>query len=456
MAEPVAIRMIQQGLGRRVHIEDYSNFDWVSSPGLLVASQASCPLVREEDNLDQAEAFGDGLCSLQNYKLAEHPLIAQWSVFSVMFWFYQDPIKPIDFFPDTLSPGTDHFLTMSQQCTHGFYREMSQRLLRFNSEVALYNAVGPTARLFAKAVRRQAVAQRLVRTYSLEDLVKAKMTVFHLGSGKPHDRVLFRLHNLALQRLARDHWMRNQQPLWMHCLGDEAHTYIGEPEAAASAETLKMGQSWTFVSTRLDYGSDTVNDLLDQNCRRKVIFRCGPRIADEAKKELRANLDPYLLHHNQESFHSLPGLQEEVPTESEAEAFDKDGNKIILKRRGTAFRQTPEIVKQVTPHYFGLNDQDLLNITRVQTMPRFHYALCEGDQLTFGQVKQPQQRWTVAQGQELLQAFMERRGETGRYRQPVPFEEAKWIGSQKTPKTPKTPKKPQGSAAKVRGKPRSK
>lgn len=433
LGERAAVRLLKHGYGRRVHVEDYSRFDLMSSPGLLRASRNSDPVQREDENLDQAEIYSEGLCGCQGYKLNEHPQIREWSIASIMFWLYQEPVKPIDYLLSVLRPGTNHFLEMLQGCTHPRYREKMFRLARFNSEVALYKEVGATGRVFSQALERPAVAQRMVQTYTQEDLVRGRFVVIHLGSGKPTDRVLFRLHNLGLRRLAREHWQRVGKPLWMRSVNDEAHNYVGELEATGAAEDLKMGLSWSFCSTRLDYGNDAVNELLDQNCHRKILFRCGASIADAASKGMRPNLDPYLKHHTEEREVTQLVGQDEVPQESLAEAFDREGKKVQLKRTGTAVRSRYEKTTHQTDHYFAVRDQDLMNTARLQRQGRGQYTLVEGDQVESKTVapNTDVEWWSDEEGRRTLEDFLNRRGETGRYRAPRPLEEAQWVGNQR-------------------------
>jgi len=135
----------------------------------------------QEENRERIEALSEAIMSLRGQKLQEHVLLKEWLLAVGMLWVNQANPKPWHFYPYGIRPGTPQFVAMVRDCTHAPTRYKIMTLASFNSAVALYNAVGPAARVLSEIFDSAVIGQRFEKTYDLPTLVRNKGIQIWLG-----------------------------------------------------------------------------------------------------------------------------------------------------------------------------------------------------------------------------------------------------------------------------------
>lgn len=452
LAESVAEYALAKNQGFRTVVIDLKDLRWVCAWEFISRPTVGTWREKRQQAVDSARELADILVGFRGSEyggLDGKPQLKEWTIGCILLWMFQKDNLPLEMLPWGLQPGTLEFQRLLDGCTDPeIYAKFSllQAVAR-QSKVELSKTVGPASRLFDELFQDEAFRVRasMEWTINLEVALKEKLILIVKGGSNPNTtRVLMRALNQKIIAIIKKHWAQHHQPLPVWIFMDEAANFglIGQAEANAMAECLKMmtcpvtGKGgFTIITQTPDYGDESVNAKVSQCCTVKLVFHCSGIVAELAKKELRAGLDPFKV---KRLITRMEHTGEFVKKETESHGTRKDpktGKDVKDVRVNETFQ--PKIEPKTEEELWGLHDLDMMNEVFLQRLPVGGCVKRDGPSieiLTITPLKDP---WSFpGLGRKMLEEHMIAQRKMGVFRE-VLDSPPQW-----TPPPPPAPKQP--------------
>lgn len=455
----------------RLLVERLGNLDWVCSAGFIEPSKSLNDIVKESENRNKAKIFAEVLASSQGASLKDQPLKKEWIHAALMLWLFQHDPKPLWFLPHAFRPNTPYFNAMIANCENMEMVWKFEMLTRFNSTVALYNAVGPSARLLDELFNEMAFLLRTEATFDLESFIEHQGVFILMGGGDdavgPDTiRALMRAFNHKIDEIVIKRWHALGVPTFVKVYIDEAANFnlLGYDDAERMGQTMKMGRSSTVISQTPDFGDERTNDSIDQNCPRKIYHRCGSaKIAKLCAENLKTTIDPNRV----KQIHTTKRQKNvgfDTTTQTTKGKYKGSGGE--GESENTQVIRTP-IYEELTEERIELmplseqnelNEADLLGGQRGLQIGECFFS--NGGYVSRMKVKKLEDVWTwPGLGKEKLEELIELRRQQGAYKKvtSLPWKTYKLPEPPPAPPSPPAPPKPpKPNPAKTLGKKRVK